>query len=62
MRRATDVQLEALDTDQIANDEAVAVEQLLAAGWEIDLDRRMTRSAPVPLLQQRQTVPKPDEG
>jgi hypothetical protein len=33
-----DVQLEAFDTDQIANEEAVAVEQLLAAGWEIDLD------------------------
>lgn len=33
-----DVQLEAFDTDQIANEESVAVEQLLAAGWEIDLD------------------------
>lgn len=32
------VQLEAFDTDQIANEEAVAVEQLFAAGWEIDLD------------------------
>lgn len=35
---SVDVHLEAFDTDQIANEESVTVEQLLAAGWEIDLD------------------------
>ncbi len=33
-----EVQLEDFDTDQVADDEAVAVEQLLASGWEVDLD------------------------
>lgn len=33
-----EVWLEALDTDEVADDEAVAVEELLGLGWEPDLD------------------------
>jgi len=33
-----EVWLEDFDTDEIADDEAVAVEALLASGWEVDLD------------------------
>lgn len=33
-----EVQLEDFDTDHVADDEAVAVEQLLASGWEVDVD------------------------
>ena len=33
-----EVWLEDFDTDEIADDEAVAIEALLASGWEIDLD------------------------
>lgn len=33
-----EVWLESLDTDEVADDEAVAVEELLASGWEIDFD------------------------
>lgn len=33
-----EIWLESLDTDEVADDEAVAVEELLAAGWEIDFD------------------------
>jgi hypothetical protein len=33
-----DVHLETFDTDQIADEDSVAVELLLAPGWEIDLD------------------------
>ena len=33
-----EVWLEDFDTDEIADDEAVAVEALLALGWEIDVD------------------------
>jgi hypothetical protein len=33
-----DVWLEDFDTDEVADEEAVAVELLLAASWEIDLD------------------------
>jgi hypothetical protein len=33
-----EVWLESLDTDEVADDESVAVEELLASGWEIDLD------------------------
>jgi hypothetical protein len=33
-----EVWLEDFDTDEIADNEAVAVEALLASGWEIDFD------------------------
>lgn len=33
-----EVWLEALDTDEVADDEAVAVEELFDSGWELDLD------------------------
>jgi hypothetical protein len=33
-----EVWLEDFDTDEIADDEAVAVEALLASGWEVDID------------------------
>lgn len=33
-----EIWLESLDTDEVADDEAVAVEELLATGWEIDFD------------------------
>lgn len=33
-----EIWLESLDTDEIADDESVAVEQLLSSGWEIDFD------------------------
>lgn len=33
-----EVWLDDFDTDEVADEEAVAVEQLLASGWEIDLD------------------------
>ena len=33
-----EVWLEDFDTDEIAEDEGVAVEALLASGWEVDLD------------------------
>lgn len=35
---SVDVQLETFDTDQIADEESVAIELLLKAGWEVDLD------------------------
>lgn len=33
-----EVWLEDFDTDEIADDEGVAVEALLASGWEVDID------------------------
>lgn len=33
-----EIWLESLDTDEVADDESVAVEELLASGWEIDFD------------------------
>lgn len=33
-----EILLEPLDTDEVADDESVAVEGLLASGWEIDYD------------------------
>lgn len=33
-----EVWLEPLDTDEVADDESVAVEELLSSGWEIDFD------------------------
>lgn len=33
-----EVWLQALDTDEVADEEAVAVEELLEAWWEIDID------------------------
>jgi len=33
-----EIWLESLDTDEVADDEGVAVEELLSSGWEIDFD------------------------
>lgn len=33
-----EIWLESLDTDEIADEESVAVEELLSSGWEIDFD------------------------
>ena len=33
-----EIWLEPLDTDEVADDESIAVEELLASGWEIDFD------------------------
>ncbi len=33
-----EIWLEPLDTDEVADDESVAVEELLSSGWEIDFD------------------------
>ena len=33
-----EIWLQSLDTDEVADDEGVAVEELLAKGWEIDFD------------------------
>lgn len=35
---AVEIWLESLDTDEVADDESVAVEELLSSGWEIDID------------------------
>lgn len=33
-----EIRLESLDTDEIADEESVAVEELLSSGWELDFD------------------------